>query len=351
MTTLEDRISTFIPKALTKAQTVHAELMEEFDYKGYQNEASKELLARVNETYNFVELLNTTDRGALTSKQISDLIDFFTDILDLNTVIAANYTNYFLPIVNNTIILPSGNYATVEQLAAEIQARIDGDLYLLQRIEALEALLADFDPGDVFPDNFFDNYNTTYAAVFDDDPRLHTHDNKDELDQIDDTDITNIKSLTAHYESIGNPDGQHVSPEDRALWNSAAANWHYQTVRTITQEVEHGYSVKDVLTLDNAGEHLKVSDPSSEFFIGLVSEVIDAFTFKLVLNGYVIGLSGLTPGQRYYAQADGQLGPAITNLAVLIATSATTGYIIAGGGNIAPSGGGIFDDTHDNSFE
>lgn len=218
--TLADKISQFIPKAITRVRQLTLELGDEFDYQIYQNDISKELLLKVSKANDFIKLLSSSSNyGGLTERQVSDLIDFFIIWLELNTVIAANYVNYEMPIAGNIVIVSPGNYATNADLAAEIAARIAADQALSDRITALENAPPS---GGNLPAGFFANYNTTYAVVFDDDVRLHTHNNKAALDQITTGDITNIKALASHFASIGEPGGQHVSLDDRARWNAAA---------------------------------------------------------------------------------------------------------------------------------
>jgi hypothetical protein len=222
--TLEDRISQFIGKALTRLRVLQAELIEDFDYRGYLNDNAEELLLQISETYDYIDLLQSDYKGGLTEKEIRDLIDFFFWWLELAPVIAANYAYYKMPVEG--IIggggggggAPGGVYATVAQLNAEIQARIAADAALDARIDALEL----FDPSTIFPEGFFDNYLGSYSVVFDDDPRLHLHANLVELDQIAATDIVNIKALTAHFESVGSPGGLHVSQADRDRWDAAS---------------------------------------------------------------------------------------------------------------------------------
>lgn len=214
--TLTEKISLFVPKAITKVRVLTTELTGEFDYSGYQSDRSEELLLMISETNDFIKLLDTDTRGGLTEREISDLIDFFVKWLQLFDVIAANYRNYTMPIAGNVIVTP-GNYATNEDLQQEIIDRQEGDTYLLQLIEEIQNIINNLNPN--FPDGFWNNYISTYTVVFDDDARLHTHANKAILDEIDANDLLNIKALNSHFESIGEPDGQHVSQEDRDRWN------------------------------------------------------------------------------------------------------------------------------------
>ena len=222
--TLEDRISQFIGKALTRLRVLQTELIEDFDYRGYLNDNAEELLLQISETYDFIDLISTDYKGGLTEKETRDLIDFFFWWLELDPVIAANYATYKMPIQGN-ITIPGGGggggYVTVAQLNAEIQARIAADQALSARITALEESV--LDPSTIFPEGFFDNYVGSYAVVFDDDPRLHLHANLTELDQILAPDIANIKALSAHFASIGDPGGMHVSQEDRDRWDAGGS--------------------------------------------------------------------------------------------------------------------------------
>lgn len=93
----------------------------------------------------------------------------------------------------------------------------------------------------------------------------------------------------------------------------------------------HGFVLKNVLTLDNTGALVKVSDPSLNKFVGLVTEVINANLFRIHTAGYVTGLSGLTAGSVHYAQSDGTLSTTESAMPVLLADSTTSGYILASG--------------------
>ena len=93
----------------------------------------------------------------------------------------------------------------------------------------------------------------------------------------------------------------------------------------------HPFAVNDVLTLDEDGLLVKITDPSEDKFIGVVNEVINANNFRLVITGYVTGLSGLTAGLKYYAQDDGTLGTDETDMPVLKADSSTSGYLLSSG--------------------
>lgn len=217
MSLIQNRISVFLPQAMTQVRLLQAQLIDEYDPKGYQSEVSEDLLLKITETNDFISLLNTDGYCGMTDREISDTIDFFIKWLGLNEVITANYQNYFMPVViNSGTSGQTGDFATVQQLNQEINNRIAVDNSLNVRITALENAAAE----PIFPPGFFNNYAGTYTVVFDDDTRLHTHNNLPILQQIVQGDLDNIKALTAHYESVGNPGGLHVSADDRTLWNS-----------------------------------------------------------------------------------------------------------------------------------
>ena len=129
-------------------------------------------------------------------------------------------------------------------------------------------------------------------------------------------------------------------PSENTHWTEVSED---ETVTTTTPETlirtlpktAHGFAVKNVLTLNGAGVLVKVSDPSTEKRIGIVTEVIDANTFKVAISGYATGLSGLVAGSVYYGQADGTISTVESDMPVLHADSATSGYILSAG-----SGGG-----------
>ena len=99
-------------------------------------------------------------------------------------------------------------------------------------------------------------------------------------------------------------------------------------IKPITKPA-HGFAVKNVLTLSGSSL-VKVSDPGANKMVGIVSEVIDANSFKLVLGGYVSGLSGLVAGSTYYAQTDGTISTSETDMPVLLADTTTSGYLLKG---------------------
>lgn len=110
------------------------------------------------------------------------------------------------------------------------------------------------------------------------------------------------------------------------------------SLQRVVSKTSHGFAVKDVITLNGSGVHVKVSNPTGNKFVGLVTEVIDANSFRIHTAGYVTALSGLTAGAIHYGQADGTLSTTVTDMPVLFADSTTSGYILASGSG---SGSGI----------
>lgn len=100
------------------------------------------------------------------------------------------------------------------------------------------------------------------------------------------------------------------------------------SLQRIVAKTAHGFAVKNVITLDESGVHVKVSNPAIENFVGLVTEVVDTNTFRIHMSGYVTGLSGLTAGAVHYAQADGTLSTTFSAMPVLFADTTTSGYLI-----------------------
>jgi hypothetical protein len=247
MANLATKIPNFIGKAQAKMSVMGDSLIADFDPQGYQSEGSEDLLLKVYETRKFINLLLSSDYGGMTSKQISDNIDFFWKWLELNKILFVNYTNYQIPIQQNTIV-PSGNYALAADLTAEIDARAQGDSALDVRIDDIEAQL--FTAASVFPAGFWDNYVNDYSVVFDDDTRLHTHSNKAQLDLITGTMITNLTALGAHYTSIGNSSGVHVSSSDRTTWNAKVSTIDLNTAIGTRAPTNHTHAIGDITLLN-----------------------------------------------------------------------------------------------------
>lgn len=103
-----------------------------------------------------------------------------------------------------------------------------------------------------------------------------------------------------------------------------------------TSKVAHGFVVGDCLkkgTTVTDWSKIDGTVDTQEELRGIVVQVIDADNFVIALPGSrVETLSGLTPGSTYYAQSDGSLNTSVTQVKVLYADSATTGYLLAGGG-------------------
>lgn len=110
-------------------------------------------------------------------------------------------------------------------------------------------------------------------------------------------------------------------------------------LRRLVTMVSHGFVLGNVLTVDGSGDLVLVSDPATEKFVGIVQEVIDVDSFVFTTAGYTKSLTGLalTPGTLYYAQTDGTLDTTITDMLVLLADTALSGYILA---SSATGGGG-----------
>ncbi len=244
MATLNTKIANFINKAQTKVRELAKLLISNFDRQGYQSADSEDLLLKLYETRNFIELLNTTDRGGMTDKQINDLIDFFWKWLELNKISFVNYPNLTTNIQEN-IIVPSGTYALQADLVAEVQARTNADVGLDERIQVLEG----FDPETILPPNFFDNQVASNVNVWDDDTRLHTHANKDTLDDLTAELLTALQALEAHYASIGETAGVHVSTDDRNGWNAKVTVAQLNALSTVYAPLSHTQAGADKHTI------------------------------------------------------------------------------------------------------
>lgn len=112
---------------------------------------------------------------------------------------------------------------------------------------------------------------------------------------------------------------------------STLSDLNVYNLNRLVSKSGHGFAVKNVITLNSSGVHVKVSDPDADKFVGIVTEVPDANSFRIHTAGYVTGLSGLTAGAIHYAQTDGTLGTTVTDMPVLFADSTTSGYILASG--------------------
>jgi hypothetical protein len=214
--TFEERIDEFISKALTRGRDISTLLENEYDPRGgYQSIKSVEYQDQLSSVYAFFLLLRSDDRNEyLTDVQYKKLIEFYYDYLELEPVAVRVYTPNYIPVgyrsnPNSEIYVSLSVYnAAIASLQAADTALQNAINDLNDQINAL------------LPLDFFDNYVASYAVVFDDDVRLHTHANKSDLDELNSSDITNIKALTDHFNSVGEPGGQHLSPEDRVKLNA-----------------------------------------------------------------------------------------------------------------------------------
>lgn len=241
--TLETKIQNFINKSLTKSRAIATDLNARFDRYGFISKDAQLLLMQSYEIKNFTNLLVKPGRGGLTDKETNDLIDFFWNWLELNKISFVVYSN-LQTIIQENITVPSGTYALQSDLAAEINARQSADGNLNARVQVLED--NQLDPSTFFPAGFFDLQDTSDSVVWDDDPRLHTHDNKSVLDQISEDLLEDLEALQAHYDSIGNPSGVHVSSGDRTNWNAKLSPGALATILTDYAAKNHTHDISDI---------------------------------------------------------------------------------------------------------
>jgi len=141
-------------------------------------------------------------------------------------------------------------------------------------------------------------------------------------------------------------------PNENAFWTEVSPETVVATevdsLRKTLSKTAHGFVAKDVITIDNSGAYVKVSNTSTQKPIGIVRTVIDANTFELVLAGYIDNLSGLTPGALYHVNNSGTIVTTVSPLPVLLAISATAGFILssAGGSNIPTDGFAVASGTN-----
>jgi hypothetical protein len=101
----------------------------------------------------------------------------------------------------------------------------------------------------------------------------------------------------------------------------------------------HGLIVSNILTVNPLGALEKVTNPSTQKFAAIVSQIIDVDNIIITLpGGYITGLSGLTLGAVHYGQADGTLSIVVTDMPVLVADGLTSGFLTSSGSS---SPGGI----------
>jgi hypothetical protein len=119
-------------------------------------------------------------------------------------------------------------------------------------------------------------------------------------------------------------------------------------------QINHNFSIGEAVRFDGAEWVLSQanSDTDAEVY-GLVSNVIDLDNFTITTSGYVVGLSGLTPGSTYFLSASipggltsvEPLGVGQVSKPLLLATSASSGLYIDMRGELISSGG---EDTYTN---
>ena len=112
-------------------------------------------------------------------------------------------------------------------------------------------------------------------------------------------------------------------------------------------QINHNFSIGEAVRFDGAEWVLSQanSDTDAEVY-GLVSNVIDLDNFTITTSGYVVGLSGLTPGSTYFLSASipggltsvEPLGVGQVSKPLLLATSASSGLYIDMRGELISSG-------------
>jgi hypothetical protein len=120
-------------------------------------------------------------------------------------------------------------------------------------------------------------------------------------------------------------------------WVNAAGGGGSGTSITIeVAQTAHGLSVQDAIFYDNdTSSWLKAkADAATTLGIGVVSEVVDVDNFKVITDGEITGLSGLTEGEWYFV-SDATAGlltlteSTIYSNPLLVATSATEGIVMS----------------------
>jgi len=146
------------------------------------------------------------------------------------------------------------------------------------------------------------------------------------------TGLTGGTGMSGNTGATGLTGGTGMSGNTGATGPSGVTNSVYQTVT----QTAHGFTVGQVLTYTGTTYALlqaNAIDPSIP--AGIVSNVIDANDFTLLTNGYITGLSGLTPGFMFYV-SDITPGALIISpptaytsatIPVLFADSTTSGFV------------------------
>ncbi len=263
------KINTFINRATTRCREIATILLGSIDL-GYQDAKSKEWSAKLYEGRHFIRLLQTESKGDLTAQEQDDYIDFMWKWLELSPVHQVTYANYQMPIRNEMVTVPAGAYALATALAAEITTRGQRDTYLLGLINGIDIP----DLADAFPENFWDNLDGSNAAVFDDDPRLHEHDNLAVLDDLTADHITLLGEVEAHMNAIGQASSPHITTLERATWNAKISSSQLSTALSAYALTGHTHSLSDIT--------------------GLVS-ILNALEDDIVSMASVDGDDGLTP--------------------------------------------------------
>jgi len=114
--------------------------------------------------------------------------------------------------------------------------------------------------------------------------------------------------------------------------------------RTVTQ-TSHGFTTGNVLGFSGTAYILAKADMAADCeVVGIVSAVIDANNFTILTDGYIVGLSGLTPGSTYFLSPTtaGALTvtepttPGQVDKPLLVADSAASGYFTNYRGMVIP---------------
>jgi hypothetical protein len=134
-------------------------------------------------------------------------------------------------------------------------------------------------------------------------------------------------------------------PSENTFWTEVSGD---ETIITTTpdnlsktlQKTAHAFIVGNVLTIDGSGALVKISNTLTQDVVGVVKAVVDVNNFTVLLSGFIDGLSGLTPGEKYYATNTGTLSATISEKPVLIAASASSGYLLASSGGGGGGGSG-----------
>lgn len=102
------------------------------------------------------------------------------------------------------------------------------------------------------------------------------------------------------------------------------------SIRADINQASHGFGGGDVLTINGSGAFEKISDVNTQKLVGIVLNVYGPNSFQVGLDGYMTGLGALVPGSIYYATNSGTINVAVSNMPVLVAVSASSGYMLTG---------------------